>query len=91
MASALRGGVGKYPKFADKQSIKFGQRGEGVKKSQNFADVIYGSLLISDVSGPIKFLNKFLVTNHKIRHGLSLRVKLDIILIHFALLGSLSL
>ena len=34
--------VKKYPKFADKQYIEFGQREEGLKKSENFADVIYG-------------------------------------------------
>ena len=40
-----RGGK-KYPKYADKHDIKFGQRGEGgVKKSEHFADVIYGSPL----------------------------------------------
>ena len=40
------GGVKKYPKFADKQYIKFRQRGrEGFKKSENFADVINGSPL----------------------------------------------
>ena len=46
--SALRGeGRGrKYPNCADKQYIKFGQKGRGVKKSQTFADVIYGSPLI---------------------------------------------
>ena len=42
-----RGGRGaeKYLKFAYKQYIKFGQSvgGGGVKKSENFADVIYGS------------------------------------------------
>ena len=37
-------GVKKYPKFVDKQYIKFRQSGGGgVKKSENFADVIYGS------------------------------------------------
>ena len=47
MTSALRTEVKKYPKFADKEYIAFGQRGrgEGVKKSENFADVIYGSNL----------------------------------------------
>ena len=41
MTSAQRGegGVRKYPKFADKQYIKFGQGGV-VKESENFADNI---------------------------------------------------
>ena len=37
-----RGGVKKYPKFANKQYITFGQMGGGVEKSQKFAEVIYG-------------------------------------------------
>ena len=44
MTSAQRGEgvVKKYLKYADKKYIKFGQRGGGgVKKSENFADVIY--------------------------------------------------
>ena len=45
MTSAQRGegGVRKYPKFADKQYIKFKQGGGGagvVKESENFADII---------------------------------------------------
>ena len=41
MTPALRGEGGqKNPNFADKQYIKFEQKG-GVKKSQTFADVIY--------------------------------------------------
>ena len=35
------GGVKKYPKFADKQCIFGGQRGEGVKKCHNLVDVTY--------------------------------------------------
>ena len=46
MTSALRReGVRKYPNFANKQYIHFGQRGRGVKKSQHVADVIYVSPL----------------------------------------------
>ena len=44
MTSAQRGegGVRKYPKFADKQYIKFGQGGGAgvVKESESFADII---------------------------------------------------
>ena len=46
MTSAQRGeGGSKNSQFADKQSIKFGQRGRGDKKSENIEDVIHGSPL----------------------------------------------
>ena len=42
MTSAQRGGDKKYPKFADKQYIEFKRMGgRGVKKSENFADIMY--------------------------------------------------
>ena len=44
MTSAQKGGV---KRFADKHCIEFADReGEGVKKSQNYVDHIYGSPLV---------------------------------------------
>ena len=46
MTSAQRDGGQKIPQICNKQYIKFGQRGEGkAKKSEKFADIIYGSPL----------------------------------------------
>ena len=56
MMSALRGGGG-VPSKADIVSnlskggcVNFRTRGEGVKKSEIFADVLYGSPLVIQVS-----------------------------------------
>ena len=45
MTSEQKGGAGKkYPKFVDKQILGT-KRGEGVKRSEKFVDVVYGTPL----------------------------------------------